>query len=197
MFKSRVALVAFAAALLGIFAAPAANAAYAPPTFSVDVPTGTQAGEDFTVVFHSNVSCQWTFQTFKGQTAPAGSGTDYSVTLTAPDDGTYTLTAFCTWDPATVNQTSAPIADPSAVTPAVFTSESSTDTLLAAPQTDPVSAQVVIGDAASGDDDSDSDNEDGALPNTGGSNLTLLAVGAGLAVAGAGITVAARRRKTA
>jgi LPXTG-motif cell wall-anchored protein len=194
MFKSRVALAALFAASLSIFAAPAANAAYAPPAFSVDVPTGTQAGDEFTVTFHSNVSCQWTFKTFQGQTAPAGSGKDYSVTLTAPEDGTYTLTAYCTWDPATVDPASAPISDPSAVTPAVFTSQASSDTLLAAPQTDTVSAQITIGDAVTGDD---SDDKDGALPNTGGSNLTLLAIGAGLAVAGTGITIAARRRKTA
>jgi LPXTG-motif cell wall-anchored protein len=197
MFKSRVALVAFAAALLGIFAAPAANATYAPPVFSAEVPTGIQPGDEITVVFHSNVSCQqWTFQTFQGQNAPAGSGTDYPVTLTAPGDGTYTLTAFCTWDPAASAPISAPISDPSAVTPAVFTSSSSSDTLLAAPQTDPVTAQIVVGDSTAGDNAADDEgDENGALPDTGGSNLSLLAIGAGLVVVGAGVTVAARRRK--
>ncbi len=42
MFNSRVAVAALAAAVLSIFAAPAANAAYAPPPFSADVPSDVE-----------------------------------------------------------------------------------------------------------------------------------------------------------
>jgi LPXTG-motif cell wall-anchored protein len=200
MFKSRVALVAFAAALLGIFAAPAANAAYAPPPFSADVPSGVGPGEEFTITFDSgSVNCSWSLTPFHGQTAPGGSGTTYTVTLTAPDsDGTYSITANCTWDPDNVNPTVAPASSSNTVTPAVYskTAAVSSDTLLAVPQTDSYRVQIVVGNG--GDDgDDDSDGESGSLPNTGGSNFTLLAAGAGLVVAGAGVTFAARRRKTA
>lgn len=199
MFKSRVAIAALAAAVLSIFAAPAANAAYAPPPFSADVPSNVGPGDEFSITFDSgNINCAWSLVPFHGQTAPGGSGTTYTVTLTAPSsDGTYTITANCTWDPETVNNASAAVSDPSAVTPAVYSASAKTDSLLAVPQTDSYSVQLVVGDGGDeGDGDDDGDNA-GSLPNTGGSNFTLLALGAGLVVAGAGVTFAARRRKTA
>jgi LPXTG-motif cell wall-anchored protein len=200
MFKSRVAFAALAVAVLSIFAAPAANAAYTPPPFTADVPGNVGPGEEFTVTFDSgSVNCSWSLVPFEGQTAPGGSGTTYTVTLTAPDsDGTYTITANCTWDPENVNPTSAPASSSNTVTPAVYskTAAVSSDSLLAVPQTDSYSVQLVVGEG--GDDgDDDSDGKTGSLPNTGGSNFTLLALGAGLVVAGAGVTFAARRRKTA
>jgi LPXTG-motif cell wall-anchored protein len=208
MFKSRVALVALAAALLSIFAAPAANAAYAPPPFTADSPGTVGPGEEFTVTFDAGtINCAWALSPFNGQTAAAGSGSTYTVTLTAPEeDGTYTVTANCTWDPAPVGPTNAPISNPVAatsnpavVTPAVYsTSAVASDTLLAVPQTDSYSVQIRVGeDAGSAGDNAadDEGDENGALPDTGGSNLSLLAIGAGLVVVGAGVTVAARRRK--
>ncbi|VXB52525.1 LPXTG cell wall anchor domain-containing protein [Aeromicrobium sp. 9AM] len=196
MPKTRLAFAIVVAALLSVFAASAANAAYSPPPFSADVPSGVAPGEEFSVTFDAgSTNCAWTLSPFNGQSAPAGSGSTYTVTLTAPDSaGTYTITAHCTWDPATVNPSVAAASDPAAVTPAVFTTSVSSDTLLAVPQTDTYSVQLVVskdGDANTGDD------TNGALPDTGGSNLTLLGIGAGLAVAGAAVTVAARRRKTA
>lgn len=196
MFKSRVALVTFAAALLGVFAAPAANAAYAPPPFTADAPGTVEPGGEFTATFDAgSVNCAWSLSPFNGQTAPDGSGSTYSVTLTAPEeDGTYTVTANCTWDPDNVGQISAPLdTNSNTVTPAVFSTSAavSSDALLAVPQTDPYSIQIVVGDGGN----NAGDDENGALPDTGGSNLALLAVGAGLVVVGAGVTVAARRRK--
>jgi LPXTG-motif cell wall-anchored protein len=201
MFKSRAALAALAVAVLSIFAAPAANAAYTPPPFSADVPSNVGPGDEFSITFDSgNINCAWSLVPFHGQTAPGGSGTTYTVTLTAPSsDGTYTITANCTWDPENVNPTVAPASSSTAVTPAVYsaTADVSSDTLLAVPQTDSYSVQLVVGDGGdNGDGDDDGDNA-GSLPNTGGSNFTLLALGAGLVVAGAGVTFAARRRKTA
>ena len=203
MFKSRLAIAASAVALLSIFAAPAANAAYAPPPFSGDAPTpGTvEPGGQFTVTFDAgSVNCAWKLSEFQGQSAPDGSGSTYSVTLTAPEDeGTYTVTANCTWDPEDTPNVSGPADSPTTtVVPAVYSASSvaSSDSLLAVPQTDPYSIQVVVGDVASGDDTS-GDASGGALPDTGGSSLTILAAGAGLVVVGAGATIAARRRKTA
>jgi LPXTG-motif cell wall-anchored protein len=198
MPKSRVALVALITGLLSILAAPAANAAYAPPPFTADAPSTVKPGAEFSITFDAgNVSCApWTLSDFEGQSVPPGSGSTYIVTLTAPTEpGTYTVTAHCTWDPDAVNPASGPVADSAAVTPAVYTTSAvSSDTLLAAPQTDTYSVQIVVASAA---DVNDETADTGAIPDTGGSNITLLAIGAGLLVAGAGVTVAARRRKSA
>jgi LPXTG-motif cell wall-anchored protein len=202
MLKTRVAFVALLAGLLSTFAASAANAAYAPPPFTAEIPDGVGPGEEFTITFDAgNINCAWSLKTFHGQKAPDGSGTTYSVTLIAPKgNGDYTITARCAWDPETVNPAVAPATTSNTVTPAVFSTstDTSSDTLLAVPQTDTYSVQLVVGDGgeeSNGDDDAA--DESGALPNTGGSNLTLLAAGAGLVVVGAGVTIAARRRKTA
>lgn len=194
MFTSRVALAAFAAAMLSIFAAPNANAAYAPPPFTADAPGHVKPGAEFSVTFDAgSINCAWTLEPFHGQTAPGGSGSTYTVTLTAPEeDGTYSVTANCTWDPEDVNPASAPASSSTAVTPALFSTDAvASDTLLAAPQTDSYSVQLVVGEG------SGSGDKDGSLPNTGGSNISLLAIGGALAVAGVGITFAARRRKAA
>ncbi|MCW2749670.1 MAG: hypothetical protein JWR83_780 [Aeromicrobium sp.] len=187
MLKSRLMAVAFLAALVSVFGATAANAAtYGPPAFTVTVnPTAIGPGDTFTVTFTSDVSCAWTLDDFQGQSAPAGSGKTYVVTLKAPTTaGSYTVTAECTWDPATT--TVAKASRSHKVIPAVYVASS--DTLLAAPQTDPVSAVVTVGST---------DSDDGSLPNTGGSNESVLIAGAGLVLVGAAVTVAARRRKTA
>ena len=198
MFKARVAFATLLVALMSIFAASAASAASAPPPFKAEVPEDVDPGEEFTMTFDSgNINCDWSLKTFHGQKPPGGSGTTYTVTLTAPNgNGKYVVTALCTWDPETVGSASAPASTSTTVTPAVFSTEAaaSSDTLLAAPQTDTYSAELVVGDPGSGGDD---DAEGGGLPNTGGDNVALLAVGAGLVVVGAGVTIAARRRKTA
>lgn len=198
MFTSRVAIAAFAAAMLSIFAAPAANA-YAPPPFTADAPENVEPGGEFTVTFDAgSINCAWTMTPFNGQAAPGGSGSTYTVTLTAPEeDGTYSITANCTWDSEDVNPASAPASSSTTVTPAVFsTNAAASDTLLVAPQTDAYTVQIVVGEGDSAGDN-DSDDSNGALPNTGGSSATMLAIGAGLAVAGAGLVFAVRRRRTA
>ena len=192
MLKSRLLAVAFVTALLSVFGATAANAAsYGPPAFTVTVnPTAVSTGDTFTVTFTSSVNCAWTLDEFEGQTAPAGSGKTYVVTLTAPDAaGTYSFTAECTWDPDATT-TSGPASRSHKVIPAVYVANASADTLLAAPQTDPVTGTVTVGS-------SDSGSDNGSLPNTGGSNESLLIAGGALVLVGAAVTVAARRRKTA
>jgi LPXTG-motif cell wall-anchored protein len=192
MLKSRLLAVAFVAALLSVFGATAANAAsYGPPAFTVTVnPGAIGTGDTFTVTFTSEVNCTWSLDEFEGQSAPAGSGKTYVVTLKAPTAaGDYTVTAECTWDPDATT-TAGPVSRSHKVIPAVYVANASSDTLLADPQTDPVSAVVTVGSTSSG-------SGSGALPNTGGSNESLLIAGAGLVLVGAAVTVAARRRKTA
>lgn len=192
MFTSRLALAALAAAMLSIFAAPNANAAYAPPPFSAEVPQDVEPGEEFTITFDAGtINCDWSMRPFHGQKSPGGTGTTYTVTLIAPKGhGTYSVVARCAWDSEAVNPAVAPASTSNTVTPAVFSTSTVSDTRLAAMQTDVYSVEIVVGDGAANEDD-------GALPNTGGSTLTLLAIGGALAVAGVGITYAARRRKVA
>ncbi len=200
MTKVRFLAAAFSIALLSLFGFSAANAAYT-QSFDVNVNGGTvEPGASFSVTFTSTYACtSWTLNEFEGQTAPGGSGTSYTVELTAPDaEGTYPISANCTWDPATVGIV-APAESSSAVVPAIYSSSASTstasnDTLLAAPQVDTANGTVVVG---SGSSDGDGDGDDnGALPDTGGSNAKLLLIGGGLVVAGAGVAVASRRRKS-
>lgn len=197
MLKSRLVAVTFVAALLSLFGATAANAAYAPQAYTVNVnPGSVHPGDSFDVTFTSTNDCQWTLDTFQGQDAPAGSGKTYTVTLTAPDNtGNYDVTAECTWDPESTPQAVSPASHSNQVTPAVYVTNASSDTLLADPQTDPVTGIVRVRNGD--DDDNGSGSGSGGLPNTGGSNESILMLGAGLLVAGAGVTIAARRRKTA
>jgi LPXTG-motif cell wall-anchored protein len=196
MPKLRLAFVALIVALLSMFAAPAAFAEYAPQAIEADVPDDIDPGEEFTVTFTSEFPCAWT-STFNGEEGAPGAGTTYDATFTAPlEDGVYTLTAFCTWDPETTNPASSSVESAGAVTPASYSAE---------PQTDTYSVEIQVGDVSgdgdddgsgsgSGSGDDSSDSASGLLPDTGGSNASLIAIGAGLVVVGGGVAVAARRR---
>lgn len=194
MFKSRVFAAASIVALLSVFGPASANAAdYGSPALTATVnKTVVSPGGTFSVTFTSSVDCAWTLTEFQGQTAAAGSGKSYTVTLKAPTTaGSYSVTANCTWDPATTKPASGPASRSHSVIPALYVASASSDTLLAAPQTDSVSTVVKVGSSGSGS------GNNGSLPNTGGSNESLLAAGAGLLLVGAAVTVVARRRKTA
>lgn len=205
MLKTRLLIIAFVASVLSVFSVGAANAAYAPPPITGDGPSNVEPGAQFQVSFSSTVNCAWT-STFNGENGAPGAGTDYSATFTAPTtDGVYNAIGKCTWDPEVENnQVLAPVSSGNAVTPAL----SKTRSFVAAPQTDTYTIAIVVGDPSDdGDDDngngagagsgSDDSDASGILPNTGGESLAYLAVGGALVAAGAAVTVAARRRKTA
>lgn len=127
-------------------------------------------------------------------------GTEFTFEIAVPtnvEDGTEaTLSVVCTYEDGIAPATSfSPAADSAtAVTNASFA-------IPAALQTAAVySVGVTItADAGSGSGDGSGNGTDdgGALPDTGGSNASLIAIGGALVVAGAGVTVAARRRKSA
>lgn len=197
MLKTRLLIVALVASVLSIFSFGAANAAYAPPPFTADAPNNVEPGAEFSVTFSSGgVNCAWT-SSFNGQTGAPGTGSDYTVSFTAPTtDGYYTVRAVCTWDPAVENnQVLAPISSSNSVTSAV----AKTSSFVAAPQRNSYSVRIVVGDPSDGGTGAGSGDSDGSgiLPNTGGESLAYLAVGGALVAAGAAVTVAARRRKTA
>ncbi|AWB90825.1 hypothetical protein [Aeromicrobium chenweiae] len=212
-------IVAIVAGVLSLFTASTAYADYEPPPFSADAPEAVEPGGQFTITFTSGgVNCAWT-STFAGQTGAPGAGTEYSPSFTAPEEeGTYTATARCTWDPDVTSPVLAPISSSNSVTTAAAVT--SDTTLLAAPQTDVYSVQIVVGtpgnDAGNGEENGSGDNasdeadnssdtnaggtgsnSNGVLPNAGAPAMIALYVGAALVAAGVAFTAIARRRKTA
>jgi LPXTG-motif cell wall-anchored protein len=223
MNKTRFLAATFAAGLLTLSTATAANATYAPQALEADAPGVVAPGAQFNVQFDSEVNCAWT-STFNGQNGTPGNGKSYSPSFTAPqNDGVYTATGYCTWDPANPTVSSLAPTGSNVVTPAIATTSSTSNTLLAVPQTDVITVQVRVGDPSDGGsgDDSDngsddgsgsddesgdesgsgsgsgSDNANGILPDTGGESLALVVAGGALVAVGAGAVVATRRRKTA
>ncbi len=90
----------------------------------------------------------------------------------------------------TTPQTSAKVVTSNDVTPAFYSTADSAQTLQAAIQSASASATITL--LPKGGDK----NDDGALPDTGGSNLWILVLGGALIVAGGGVTYVARRRHT-
>ncbi len=99
------------------------------------------------------------------------------------------ITAICAHDVA--DGVSAPAASASSDASPAFYSAGSSAVVQAAPDIREcrVTAKVTLLPKGGVDD-----NDDGALPNTGGSNLWLLVLGGALVVGGGGVTYAARRR---
>lgn len=183
MRKTRLALAAAAAGLLAAFTAtPAMAVDYSEPVLSSL--TGSAAdgvvapGEEFTLAGDfGGVECDPWVATFEGDSI-TGSGTTFSVTFTAPTTpGTYPLTIVCTYDDAAQSQASGA----SSIIP--FEAET------------PLTLNIVVQGDGGDDNGSDNGSSNGALPDTGGSNLLLIAGGAALVVAGAGV-LAARRRNS-
>lgn len=134
------------------------------------------------------VDCDWTV-TYRGKTK-TGSGTSISGSFDTPVVSKKTsskITAACEHD---VNAALAPAASSNTVTPALYSAQSSA-ALAAATTVCPVSAKVTL---LPKNGVGDGGEDDGALPDTGGSNLWILILGGALVVAGGGITYAARRR---
>ena len=197
MLKSRLALAALIAAMLSIFAAPGANAASSSydQLLTVAAPSNVEPGTPFQVTFKSEVYIcdSWTLIAPTGVEAPSGTGISYTVTLTAPSTPGASITAsarcdFDTDNPINPLPVLAPISNSAQATYASVSS----DALLAVPGSQTISTVITTAGGAVASDD---DDDDAALPDTGGSNVGILALGAGLLIAGAGVTVATRRRK--
>lgn len=174
MFTRKLAGAAAAAVLTALIPLGAAQA-YVDPTIEVTVSDTTVIeGSTFTASASSNISCDtWTLS-FDG-TAEKGSGKAFSTGFTAPDVTKKTklpLVGTCDYDDADLSSAPA-AANAAAVVPAASRALSRTITITVLPK---------------------GAEDDGALPDTGGSNLSLLLIGGMLVVAGGGVTYAARRR---
>jgi len=175
MFTSKLAGASAAAVLTALIPLGAAQA-YVEPTIEVSVSDTTVVeGSTFTAKASSNISCDgWTLA-FDG-TAEKGSGKVFSADFTAPDVSKTTklpLVGTCGYDDTKLSSAPATAANAATVVPAASQALSRTITITVLPK--------------GGDGD-------GALPDTGGSNLPLLLIGGMLVVAGGGVTYAARRR---
>lgn len=214
MTKTRFA-VAAAAGLLIALPATAASAAYEDDVVTPeDVPTTVEPGGTLTGTVSFATECiEWDAAltqdsngTLLGADAASG-GTEFTFSIPVPDvpDGTEaTLRVECTYDDGlgeeSEEQSLSGTTSPEAVTQASFVLPTALQTATAF-QT----SITITADAGSGDGDDDADgggsgsgsgtgDDAGALPDTGGSNASLLAIGGALVVAGAGVTIAARRR---
>lgn len=179
----RITRVAIATAVAGLITAFSASTAvavdYAQPEIS---PAGGSAadgvvapGEDFTLTGDfGGVECDPWVAEFEGDTE-TGSGTTFSVSFTAPTEpGEYDIVFTCTYeDPAELSASGVEAFQPFSATQVLTYS-------------------ITVEGAGAGSGGSGSGDSD-ALPDTGGSNLLLIAGGAALVVAGAGLVVARRR----
>jgi LPXTG-motif cell wall-anchored protein len=201
MIKLRlVAAAAIAAAATLLFSGAAQAAAYPDNpgvTLTID-DSSLVGGRTFHFSAEAEVPCEWTI-TYSAGHAPGvdatqtGSGTSLTgsyktkvVTATFKSP----IKAVCTYDDN--QQVVAKVVTSNEVTPAFYAIGDSASTLQAAIQNASASATItLLPQGASGDD------EEGALPETGGSNVWILVLGGALVVAGGSVTYAARRRHSA
>lgn len=193
MVKFRLVAAAMIAGVVTLLSSGVAQAALYPDcgitlTLSSSTVVG---GEKFSFVASapSGVDCAWTV-TYAGKTK-TGNGSSISGSFSTTEVSkktTTTIKAGCTHDiTASAQAESTASAE---VTPAFYSSNSSATLQAAELRTCPVSAHVTLLPQGTSPED------DGALPNTGGSNLWLLVVGGVLVIGGVAITYASRRRHT-
>lgn len=138
------------------------------------------AGED---------NCDWRV-TYRDK-VKNGSGSSISGSYSTPvvsKKTTSKIVAECAQDDSPVSVT--PSRDSAAV-PAFYSTQSSRTVAAATPATCTVSVNVTLLPKGASVGDAD---DNGVLPNTGGSNLWILVLGGALVAGGAGVTYAARRR---
>lgn len=210
MTKTRIA-VAAAAGLLLALPATAASAAYEDDVVTPEnVPTTVEPGGTLTGTVSFATDCvpwaatltQDSNDELLGSDGQNG-GTEFTFSIPVPDveDGTVaTLRVECTYDDGLGDepQTLSGTTSPEAVTQASFVLPTALQTATAFETTITITADAGSGggDDNGGGSGSAGGGSDasGALPDTGGSNASLLAVGGALVVAGAGVTIVARRR---
>ena len=191
MFKLRLAAAAAIACAMTLLSSGAQ--AYPDCGISLTLNDSTLVGgKTFSFTADAgDVECDWTV-TYRGKTK-TGSGTSISGSYSTPvvsKKTTTKITASCEHE-LEDSSAAASSASASTVTPAFYSAQSSA-VLPAATAVCPVSANVTLlpkGGVA--------DEDDGALPDTGGSNLWFLVLGGALVVAGGSVTYAARRRHSA
>jgi LPXTG-motif cell wall-anchored protein len=194
MVKFRLVAAALIAGVVTLLSTGVAQAALYPDCgITLTLNNSTVVGGEkfsFTASAPSGVDCAWTV-TYAGKTK-TGNGSSISGSFSTEEVSkktTTTITAKCTHE--LTNSSALSDSTTSAdVTPAFYSTGSTATLQTAATRTCPVSAHVTLLPQGTSPED------DGVLPNTGGSNFWLLVLGGVLVIGGAGITYASRRRHT-
>lgn len=193
--------LAAAAVLAGLMVLLSSGAAQAYPdcgiplTLTIDKTPLTGGHHfDYVATASDGTNCDWVV-TYRGKTQ-TGSGDSISGSFdTKHVDESFTskITAACTHN---IDDASGPISRSNTVTDAVYTTTTATAsaaTLQSLTQTCPISADITLLPKGA---DTDDPGNNGALPNTGGSNLWILVLGGVLLVGGGGVIFASRRRSS-
>lgn len=181
MKKIRLVAAASIAVAITLLSSGAAHAYPDAPNVTITIPDDELFGGDvFSYTAHADVDCDWTisYAEAEGQSPTQTGGGDslsgsydtHPVSKTEPT----TITATCKYDDGTPSS--------SAVSPSALQTASASAIVTLLPR----------GGAGDGDGD-----DDGALPDTGGSNAWILVLGGALIVAGGSVTYVARRRHAA
>lgn len=198
MKNLRLAAAAAIAGVVTLLSSGAAQAYPDVPNVTLTIPDSViYGGETFSYTAKADVDCEWTVTYAEGRASGVaadqnGSGKSLSgsyKTKVVSKTFKSPITATCVYDDG-VPAVSAKIVTGNDVTPALYSGSAST--LQAATQDASASATVTL--LPRGGDDED---DNGALPDTGGSNLWILVLGAGLVLAGGGALYASRRRHSA
>ena len=194
MKNLRLAAAASVAVAVSVLSAHSAQAYPDSPNVTIAIPSSVLVGgNNFTFSASADVDCDWTVTYKDGRAAgvPAdqtGSGKSVSGSYdTKVVSKTFRspITATCAYDAnASGSSTSAAKNDTA--------SASATVTLLpvGAPSGDDGDS-----DAGTGNGEGGSEDGNGILPDTGGSNLWILVAGGALVVVGGGAVIASRRRQ--
>jgi LPXTG-motif cell wall-anchored protein len=194
MIKLRLVAAAAIAAVATLMSSGAAQAYPDIPNVTLTIPDSVLVGGNtFSYKASADVPCQWTIsypEAVNGSATQTGNGTSLSGSYdTKVVSKTFKspITATCKYND-NVPPISAKVVTSNDVTPAFYSTADSAQTLQTAIKNASASATVTL--LPKGGDN----NDDGALPDTGGSNLWILVLGGALIVAGGGVTYVARRR---
>lgn len=192
--KIRLIAAAVIAGAATLLSAGSANAGYADPPITLTIDDNILVGGNtFSYVADAgSVECDWTITYNEGRAPgePAvqtGSGTSKSGsydTKVVSKVFKSKIKAVCEYDDG---QTAS--AEVATTAPAFYSTGSGASTLQTAIQEASASATVTLLPRGSGDDGD-------SLPDTGGSNLSLILLGGGLVLVGGGVTYMARRRQS-
>lgn len=192
--KIRLIAAAVIAGAATLLSAGSASAGYPEPSITITIDDNILVGGNvFSYTADSgSVECDWTITYNEGRAPgePAvqtGSGTSHSGsydTKVVSKIFKSKITAVCEYDDG---QTAS--AEVATTAPAFYSTGSGASTLQAAIQEASASATVTLLPLGS-------DGDEGELPDTGGSNLSLILLGGGLVLVGGGVTYMARRRQS-
>lgn len=191
--KFRLIVAAAIAGALTLLSSGAAHAGYPDPTITITIGDADMiGGTKFTYTADAGpVDCNWTItysEAVNGPDVQTGSGTSLQGTYDTKVVSSVfrsPIKAVCEYDDGQVASSG-----DATTAPAFFSTGSGSATVQAVIQEASASATITLRPLGSEAGDGD------ALPDTGGSNLSLILLGVGLLLLGGGVTYLARRRSS-